>query len=231
MFRQKLKFPAQNVFFLPKFLQNIPPCLAVVLGDLLVGGLGALVALLTLLPLYVAILFHVNLLAALLRDVPALLPRHLHALLLVLGHALLLGNLHTVLHIFAVLLGDVFAALGVGGLALLPGHGLALLLIAGGAMLFGNILRKLKHQINNSILYNQSPCNSLDTLWSIFPWGYFDKTQHRSCDISSDIHTSAWEYSHRSGHSCRMVYISSRRWFYTPEIQNEKIKRWLVIIS
>ena len=142
MFRQKLEFPAQNDFFLPKFLQNIPPCLAVVLGDLLVGGLGALVALLALLPLYVAILFHVNLLAALLRDVPALLPRHLHALLLVLGHALLLGNLHTVLHIFAVLLGDVFAALGVGGLALLPGHGLALLLIAGGAMLFGNILRK-----------------------------------------------------------------------------------------
>ena len=27
-----------------------------------------------------------------------------------------------------------------------------------------------------------------------------------------------------------MVYISSRRWFYTPEIQKEKIKRWLVII-
>ena len=70
--------------------------------------------------------------------------RHLRALLLVLGVAFLLGNLHTVLDIFAVLLRDVFAALGVGGLTLLPGHRLALLLVTGGAMLLGNILEKSK---------------------------------------------------------------------------------------
>ena len=43
-------------------------------------------------------------------------------LLPVFSDTLLLGHLHTVLDVFAVLLGDVFAALGVGGLALLTWH-------------------------------------------------------------------------------------------------------------
>ena len=48
--------------------------------------------------------------------------RHLLTLLPVFSDTLLLGHLHTVLDVFAVLLGDVFAALGVGGLALLTRH-------------------------------------------------------------------------------------------------------------
>ena len=43
-------------------------------------------------------------------------------LLSVFSDTLLLGHLHTVLDVFAILLGDVFAALGVGGLALLTWH-------------------------------------------------------------------------------------------------------------
>ena len=118
--------------------------LAVVPSDLFMGCLGAFVALLTLLPLHISVLFHIYLFAAFLRDVFTLLSRHFRALLPVLGVAFLLGNLHTVLDIFAVLLRDVFAALGVGGLTLLPGHRLALLLVTGGAMLLGNILEKSK---------------------------------------------------------------------------------------
>ena len=48
--------------------------------------------------------------------------RHLLTLLSVFSDTLLLGHLHTVLDVFAILLGDVFAALGVGGLALLTWH-------------------------------------------------------------------------------------------------------------
>ena len=49
---------------------------------------------------------------------------------------------------------------------------------------------------------------------------------YRQCDISSDIHTFAWECSHRSDHNCRKVYISAHRWSYTPtkvEIFTSKI--------
>ena len=48
--------------------------------------------------------------------------RHLLTLLPVFSDTFLLGHLHTVLDIFAILFGDVFAALGVGGLALLTWH-------------------------------------------------------------------------------------------------------------
>lgn len=96
--------------------------LTVVLGDLLVSGLGALVALLALFSLHIPVLLDVDLLAVLLRDVATLLPGHLLARLLVVGHTLLLGNLHAVLHFSAALLGHIFAALGVGCLALFPGH-------------------------------------------------------------------------------------------------------------
>ena len=108
------------------------------------GCFRAFVALLTLFPFHISILFHVDLFAAFLRNIPALLPRnlnndiiideliiiimvisrHLLTLLPVFSDTLLLGHLHTVLDVFAVLLGDVFAALGVGGLALLTRHGL-----------------------------------------------------------------------------------------------------------
>ena len=96
--------------------------LTVVLGDLLVSSLGALVALLALFSLHIPVLLDVDLLAVLLRDVATLLPGHLLARLLVVGHALLLRNLHAVLHFSAALLGHIFAALGVGCLALFPGH-------------------------------------------------------------------------------------------------------------
>ena len=52
--------------------------LAVVASDLLVGCLGAFVALLTLFPLHIAILFHVYLFAAFLRNIPALLSWNLN---------------------------------------------------------------------------------------------------------------------------------------------------------
>ena len=96
--------------------------LTVVLGDLLVSGLGALVALLALFSLHIPVLLDVDLLAVLLRYVATLLPGHLLARLLVVGHTLLLRNLDAVLHFSAALLGHIFAALGVGCLALFPGH-------------------------------------------------------------------------------------------------------------
>ena len=85
-------------------------------------GLGAFVALLTLFPLHISVLFHIYLFAAFLRDISTLLSRHFLALLSVLSVTFLLGNLHTVLDIFTILLWDVFAALRVGGLTLLSGH-------------------------------------------------------------------------------------------------------------
>ena len=96
--------------------------LTVVLGDLLVSSLGALVALLALFSLHIPVLLDVDLLAVLLRDVATLLPGHLLARLLVVGHTLLLRNLDAVLHFSAALFGHIFAALGVGCLALFPGH-------------------------------------------------------------------------------------------------------------
>ena len=86
------------------------------------GCLGAFVALLTLFPFHISVLFYIYLLTAFLWNVSTLLSRHFLALLPVLSVAFLLGNLHTVLDIFTVLLWDVFAALRVGGLTLLPWH-------------------------------------------------------------------------------------------------------------
>ena len=45
-----------------------------------------------------------------------------------------------------------------------------------------------------------------------------DCTVHcRQCDISSDIHISVWECSHRSDHSCRRACTSAHMLSCTPE--------------
>ena len=112
--------------------------LTVVPGHCLVGGLGALVTLLTLLPLDVSVFLDVHLPALLVGDVLALLSGYFGALLVVDRLTFLLRNLtkgdavsslyvclsvhiylYTILDVLASLLRNILTALRVGGVAFL----------------------------------------------------------------------------------------------------------------
>ena len=114
--------------------------LTVVLGDLPVGCLGALMALLTLLPLHIPVLLNINLLAVLLGKISALLSGNFVTLLSVICQTFLLWDFDTVLDILAMLFRNIFTTCAVSCLTLFSGNWCTLLFIRSGTVFFWNIL-------------------------------------------------------------------------------------------